>query len=159
MYRRAAAAMLLAFLSACSLGPDYEAPKVSSPASWQEGVDGANVWPSADWWQGFASTELDGLVTNAVSGNHDLAAAVARVVESEAQAKIAGAALYPTLDAGAGVSRSQSSNLRTSSFGSQSSGTQTTYNASLSASYEVDLWGKNRTASDAALVRVRSMSA
>jgi len=156
MLRRAAIATLLMLLAACSLGPTFEAPKVASPASWREGGGSEGIWPSASWWRGFGSGEMDKLVAGAIAGNHDFAAAVARVIESEAQAKIAGAALYPALEAGAGASRSQSASLTTTSFGSRSPGPQTTVNLSLGASYEIDLWGKNRAAADAAIARVRS---
>ncbi len=158
MFRRVAAIAATALLTACSVGPDYQAPKIATPESWKEDASAATAWPSADWWQGFGSGELDQLITSATADNHDLAAAVNRVLESEAQAKIAGAPLYPSLDAAGGVSRSQSANLRPSNngFGNSSNNPQTLYNASLNAAYEIDLWGKNRSAADAAATRVRS---
>ena len=162
MIRRVAVVASIAMLTACSVGPDYQAPKTSSPEAWAEDPSAAAAWPSADWWNAFGSHELDQLVTTAIADNHDLAAAVNRVVESEAQAKIAGAPLYPSLDAAGGVTRSQQANLRSSSSGfgngsgNVSNRPQTLYNASLSAAYEIDLWGKNRSASDAATTRVRS---
>jgi NodT family efflux transporter outer membrane factor (OMF) lipoprotein len=152
--RRAAVVTVLGLLAACSLVPGYESPETGVPAAWQESGKGAGVWPDADWWKGFGSPELDGLIVAAAAGNLDLAAAVSRVLESEAQAKIAGAPLYPSLGAGAGVSRSEQPNIRGLTFGGQ--GAQTLYNASLSAAYEVDLWEKNRAAADAAVQRVRS---
>src|SRR5256885_15900992 len=56
---------------------------------------GAPVWPSAGWWQGFGSTELNGLITTAQTSNLDLAAAAARVLQAEAQSQISGSALFP----------------------------------------------------------------
>ena len=159
MFRRAAVATALGLLAACSLVPGYESPDTGAPAAWQESGQGAGVWPDAAWWKGFGSPELDGLIADAAAGNLDLAAAVSRVLESEAQAKIAGAPQYPSLDAGAGVSRSKQPNLGGSTFGGSTfggRGAQTFYNASLSAAYEVDLWEKNRAAADAAVQRVRS---
>ncbi len=159
MFRRVVALGTAALLAACSVGPNYEAPKIAAPDAWKEDASAAALWPSADWWQGFESAELDRLITNAIANNHDLAAAVNRVAESEAQAKIAGAPLYPSLAAGAGVTHAQQpGNLRNSnlSFGSSSRGPQTTYSASLTAAYEVDLWGKNQSAAEAAATRVRS---
>ena len=158
MIRRVATLAAIALLTACSVGPDYESPKTSSPDAWKEDPSAAAAWPSADWWNGFGSHELDKLVTTAIADNHDLAAAINRVVESEAQAKIAGAPLYPSLDAAGGVTRSQQANLRNSNNGisSFSNSPQTLYSTSLSAAYEIDLWGKNRSASDAAITRVHS---
>lgn len=156
MRRLVSIAVAAVLLAACSVGPEYQAPKIASPAAWRESEAGAGAWPSTSWWQDFKSDELDGLMTDAAAGNHDLGAAVARVLEAEANAKIAGAPLYPTLDAGGGVTRSRQASLNQNAFGSQSTGARTAYNASLNASYEVDLWGKNRAASDAATTRVRS---
>lgn len=156
MPRRAVIATALVLLAACSVGSPYERPKLASPAAWQENAQGAGIWPSETWWRGFGSDELDGLIKSAAANNLDLAASAARVVEAEANAKIAGAPLYPTLDAGAGVSRSQQANLQQNAFGSTGNNTRTLYNTSLNASYELDLWGKNRATADAAAARVRS---
>ncbi len=156
MLRRAVIATMVAVLSACSLGPDYAPPKVDKPSAWKEPASGAGIWPDASWWQGFDSKELDTLVKTAIAGNYDLAAAMDRVAEAEANAKIAGAALYPQLSAGGSVSRQQQPQLKGTNFGGNSNNTSTTYNLSLAASYEIDLWGKNRAASDAGLARVRS---
>jgi NodT family efflux transporter outer membrane factor (OMF) lipoprotein len=105
--------------------------------------------PTLDWWRGFRSTELTGLMEEAQTVNLDIAAATARFIQADAQARIAGAALLPSLS-GAG----QESYSRTS--GSSASGLSiggrevVNYTSSLSASYELDFWGKNRDATQAA---------
>src|ERR1700748_3818213 len=91
-----------ALLIGCSVGPAYKRPDIAAPAQWHEtaasgGVAEA-VWPAADWGHGFGSAELDELIPEAQRNNDDLAAAVARVQEADAQARIAGAALLPSLD-------------------------------------------------------------
>src|SRR6266478_9484423 len=92
----------LAALAACSVGPAYKRPDIPLPPQWQDtshpetsNNEGAQVWPSADWWHGFGSDKLDELIAEAQRSNDDLAVAIARVQEADAQARIAGAPLLP----------------------------------------------------------------
>ena len=97
----------------------------------------APVWPSPDWWRGFGSPELDSLITAARTGNLDLAAAAARVLEARAQSRIAGAALFPSVSLQGSAQRSRIGQ----------GGVSTTANAfglSADASYQADLWGRAR---------------
>lgn len=137
-----AAALTLIF-SACAL----QSPKPlvpDTPESFSNlKVDEHGHWPSSDWYHGFASRELDSLVAQASSGNLDLVAARARLAQADARARQAGAALLPSVDAGgdgnflAGHSANGSAH-------------ETDWSALLSASYEVDFWGKNRATATAA---------
>ena len=140
---RIAAALGLALLCAgCDLGPDYHRPPLDVPAGWQQPT-GAAAWPAADWWRGFGSTELDQYMDEAERANYDLAAAVARIREADAQLRIAGAALLPTISLGAGVNSEQ---VRSGSGVFNG----TFYEAAPAASYELDFWGKNRASVEAA---------
>ena len=100
---------ICAWLAGCSVGPSYKRPDVALPAQWREtsaaGGVSASVWPAADWWHGFGSAQLDELIAEAQRNNDDLAGAVARVREADAQARIAGAPLLPSLDLGATATR------------------------------------------------------
>jgi outer membrane protein, multidrug efflux system len=71
------------------------------------------MWPSKDWWHGFGSQQLDAYIAQADSQNFDIAAAVARVEEADAQARIAGAALLPSVTGGGGASVQRTINTRT----------------------------------------------
>jgi outer membrane protein, multidrug efflux system len=137
---------IAAALTGCSLGPDYKRPDAAIPAAWRGSSDsqGAN-WPSAQWWHGFASRELDGYIEQAQRANYDLAAAVARVRQADAQATIAGAALLPTLGASVAAvrQRQQASDFSYPTFHQVS--------PQLTATYMIDFWGKNRAAQTAAL--------
>ncbi len=129
----------------CSVGPAYKRPDIAPPAQWHESPPGtASVWPEAEWWHGFGSERLDQLIVEAERSNDDLAGAIARVQEADAQARIAGAALLPSLDAGATATRERApvTGLGPRVFN--------TFNPELSASYELDFWGKNRALRDAA---------
>jgi multidrug efflux system outer membrane protein len=136
-------------LGACSVAPAYKRPDIAPPSEWRESAgaaaDGpASVWPAADWWRGFGSPRLDELIAAAERNNDDLAGAIARVQEADAQARIAGAALLPSIDAGATASRERA---QVSGAGAR---LFNTFNPELTASYELDFWGKNRALRDAA---------
>jgi len=100
--------------------------------------------PRLDWWRGFRSRELTDLIEEARVANLDIAAAIARIVQADAQARIAGAALLPNVSLDGSASRSRSSQSTGTSTGGGSE--RSSYSASLSASYEIDFWGKNRAA-------------
>src|SRR5262245_34186100 len=102
--------------------------------------------PRLDWWRGFHSKELTDLIQEAHAGNFDVAIAVARILQADANSKIAGAPLLPNVELDASATRSRSS--AASSGGTAS--TRTNYTAFLNASYEIDFWGKNRATSQAA---------
>ncbi len=134
-----AALATLTALAACSVGPAYKRPDIPLPPQWQEtSNEGAAVWPSADWWHGFGSEKLDELIAEAQRSNDDLAVAIARVQEADAQARIAGAPLLPSIDFGADATRQQAQ------IAGAGHGTFNTFNPELTASYELDFWGKNR---------------
>ena len=149
--RTLAAFAVVAISSGCILTRDFPDPALDVP----QGYNAAKVTspdaapPTLDWWRGFRSSELTTLMEEAQTVNLDIAAATARLVQADAQARIAGTALLPTLN-GTG----QEAYSRTS--GSSASGLSiggrevVNYSASLSASYEIDFWGKNRDATLAA---------
>jgi multidrug efflux system outer membrane protein len=138
----------LLVITACSVGPEYRRPEIAMPVAWQaEQGSSSAVWPATDWWQGFGSQQLNSLIAAAQQANDDLAAATARVREADAQARIAGAALLPSLTLSGDGARQRQQLPGTSSGLSDS----TQYNLQLSASYELDFWGKNRAAREAAV--------
>ena len=119
-------------VAACATTSPIPAPQVEAPKAWNEAEVQAGARLSADWWQSFGSEELRELVSRALAGSPELAIAAERVRQAEAQARIAGASLFPALTAGfdSRAGRSEGTTTKSSS-------------ASLSASYEVDLWGGN----------------
>ena len=138
---------LVALLAACSVGPAYHRPDIAPPSQWHETAGGgasATLWPAADWWHGFGSPKLDELIAEAERNNDDLAGAIARVQEADAQARIAGAALLPSLDLDATATRQRAP---LTGLGPR---VYNTFNPELSASYELDFWGKNRALRDSA---------
>ena len=138
-------------LAACSVGPDYVRPTLDTPGSFDAtAATAAAAWPAQGWWSNFKSPELDGLINRARIYNNDLNAAVARVIQADAQVSISGAPLLPTVGSTASGSYDRSgigsSSRRTTSFGT---GTGTyfdsrSYSVGLQASYDLDLFGRNR---------------
>ena len=128
-------------VAGCSVGPDYQRPAVDQPKTW-DGAPSQPDWPGLTWWHDFHAAELDRLMNAAHDGNSDLAIAVARLKQADAQAVIAGAPLLPQVDAGASGERvRQQPSYKTGSK---------LYSASLSASYEFDFWGALRDQAEAA---------
>ncbi len=97
--------------------------------------------PSVVWWRGFGSKQLTDLIEESLTSNLDIAAAVARIVQADAQARISGAPLLPAVDLNGSAVRSRSSQSTGSGGGASE---RNSFSASLSASYEIDFWGKNR---------------
>jgi outer membrane protein, multidrug efflux system len=125
--------------SACALDGAKPAPPAVPAAFEQPSVSGP--WPGAGWYRGFASDELDSLIALAEVNSLDVAAAVARVKQADARSRQAGAALLPQVDLNGNVTQ----------IGGGSNGAtahETDWGALLSASYEIDFWGKNRAAAN-----------
>jgi NodT family efflux transporter outer membrane factor (OMF) lipoprotein len=175
--RRAAAlvACALAALGACSVGTPYRRPDIPVATEWKQSsgaeaqpasddrdadssaasqaphaANAVGVWPTSDWWRSFGSPTLDDLIAQAQRNNDDLGAAIARVREADAQLRIAGAPLFPLLDLGADATRERA---QVSGAGPE---TFNVFNPQFTASYEIDFWGKNRAARDAARAAARA---
>ena len=146
--RTAAAFGLLMAASGC-LEIDKPELALDIPGSYREAHGAAeSATPALDWWHSFKSRELTSLVEQAITANFDIAVAIAQIVQADAQVRIAGAPLLPTLDYNASDTASKASEqLRGGGGGSPFS---RLYATSLSASYVIDFWGKNRAALNAA---------
>jgi outer membrane protein TolC len=148
---RAMALAVAATLSACAVqGPaaQVEAP---TPQQWQAPLPhNGSQTDLATWWRGQADGLLVQLIESAQAVSPTVASAASRIAQSRAERVAAGAALLPNVDAAASVNRSnQQSSLPMG----------TTSQAALNASWEVDLFGANRAARDAAQARLESAHA
>jgi multidrug efflux system outer membrane protein len=156
-------------LGGCDLGPNYQRPEIEMPVAFRAtAATEAEAWPSEDWWRGFASPDLDALIEQARAQNFDIAAAIARVREADAQVRIAGAPLLPSLNATGNASWTHTSIASSSRFSSSSSSGRSgtggpsvstgkgaiethSYSLGLNAAYEIDFWGRNRATQQSAM--------
>lgn len=114
----------------------------------------ANAQVEHDWWRHFGDPTLDALVAEAIANNKSLQIALARVDEARANRGIARASLFPEITGGASASRGNQGVL---------SGGQTLNiaEASIDASWEADLFGRNqaRTAAAGAILQSQEAAA
>lgn len=142
MMKPASAVAVLAMLAlgACATSGDAPPGKPlgasEMPSAWAESAAADTVALTQDWWRGFGSAELAELIDAALGASPDMAIAAERVRQAEAQVRIAGATLFPALNFSAGTGRRETRPDGGSWSGENSS------SAALSASYEIDLWGR-----------------
>src|SRR5215472_12917438 len=164
-FRAASALCALAIspgLSGCILGSERPALSLDVPEAYRFASrrDANASVPALDWWRGFRSSELTTLMDAAQVHNLDIAVAIAQIVQADAQVGISGAPLLPTVSGSASAEREHFGS--TSSSGASLSGgglgggglgggggggrgsTFSIYTTSLTASYILDFWGKNR---------------
>ena len=107
-------------------------------------------WPKADWWRAYGDAQLDQLIDTALAGTPDLRAAQARLAKARAQSAQSQSALLPSLSASASVSEAKQSYYTGIPPQFVPKGMNDQGQGSLNLSFDLDLWGKNRRALEAA---------
>ena len=179
--RTPALAVSLCFaLNGCLVGPDFERPQTSTPDVFnrtqaaQAPSKAVESELSPEWWTLFNDPTLDSLEQQLTDANLDVAAASARLRQSRAEQRIAGAAEYPTLNGDASYNRERGSPngilsllgvppLQTQQSaagntglgvaplpGSKGSPPYNLYQFGFDASWEIDIWGGARRGVEAA---------
>ncbi len=164
MFRFFLISLCMFTMSGCVLGPEYERPVVAEPGSFrmQQGstLEEASL-AELGWWELFEDENLQSLIREALVDNKDLKLAVARVREARAQLIATGADQFPQIDGKTSVQRNQPSSAVLRQFGLPRDPTQPTagnltipatnqFMATAELSFEIDLWGKLRRATEAA---------
>src|SRR5579871_1803239 len=142
LVRHGICSVFVAVLTGCAAHPN-KAPQQPLPSAFEASNGAAAPWPAQQWYRDFGSDELDSLIDAAAQTNTDLEAARARVSQADACARQAGAAILPSVDA-------EGTTSYLAGHSSQGGGHELDWAAMLSASYEVDFWGKNRATADSA---------
>lgn len=133
-------------LAACASPPPASETPLTLPDSFSDGGQS----PLSDrWWQLFDDQALDQLVIRALDENLSLQAAYQRLLQARALADRQQSSWYPSVDARAGADRREPSD----------SDATTTFSAGLSASYEVDLWGRVQSLVEAEQLRASATMA
>lgn len=138
--------ILTLVLAGCRLGPDYRRPAVETPQSWRYEAEEAQDVANTSWWKQFDDPVLNELILTALRENRDLKIAAARVNEYQGRLMIARSDLFPHASAsGEGsVNRVQE---KLSSF---TANPYHKYQAAFGSSWELDIWGRYRKATEAA---------
>ena len=147
------AGLALAF-AGCAQIPDLgqlTAPKDSpSYATSASFAAPTTNWPNDAWWQAYADQQLDTLISEALAGSPDLAAASARLRRAQAVGQVAGAPLLPQLSANGSLTEQRQSYNYLTPESMTPEGWKDYGRATLDMSWELDFWGKNRAALAAA---------
>lgn len=150
MLRVLLATVACGVLAGCAVGPNYEAPAWKAPLTWmgfgEERLVTAGETPlNMAWWKAFNDPTMEQLIADALAKNGDLRVAQAAVLEARGARLGAQAELLPAIDGNADVARGNAN---------ASGRLATTKSATLDASWEIDLFGGNRRATEAARARL-----
>jgi outer membrane protein, multidrug efflux system len=145
-----AALLLLVSFFGCAVGPDYRRPSIDAPSAWRLTEPEAKDLADTTWWEQFDDPVLNELIASALKENKDLRIAAARVEEFVGRYGATRAGLFPQAGA-AGIGQRKS----TTDYANppRSLTTDNPYNdfqAFLSASWEIDIWGRLRRSTEAA---------
>ncbi len=151
-----------AFIAGCAsmkgLAPEASVRDANALSS-QRALDGVSVskaaWPATDWWKAFEDPQLDALIGEALSGSPTLKVAEARTRKALAAADTAKAPLYPQIDGSFSSIRERFSGQGTTP--PPAAGTWNTVNQlQVTLGWELDFFGKNRSAYESALGQARA---
>jgi multidrug efflux system outer membrane protein len=137
------------FMAGCAIGPNYKRPSVEAPGGFRFAASqSTNSFGDLPWWEVFKDPVLLELISTAITNNHDLRQAVARVEQARNLAVAARAPLFPQVGYGGNVGRGR--NALFNAPAPLNGATESSAAASLSAVWEIDLWGRIRRLSEAA---------
>jgi multidrug efflux system outer membrane protein len=132
---------IVAALSSCTVGPNYKRPAIAAPTQFRSGEAQPGPLSLGDekWFDVFLDETLRGLITESLQANYDVRIAAQRVLQAEGQLAATRSGLYPQLNAQGGASRT-----------GVNSPLDSTVGVFGNASWEIDLFGKLRRATEAA---------
>jgi outer membrane protein, multidrug efflux system len=147
----ATAALLMSLgAGACTVGPSYKRPPLPEPAAFRFALEGTLEAADIEWWRGFDDPALTALVEEALRSNPDVRVAAARVDEFAARIGVTRSAAFPQVDADAAAGRTR----RSEEIGIGAVGGDRVsdfFEANLSVGWELDVFGRIRRATDAAI--------
>ncbi len=163
MSRNIALIVLLAAVPACSAAPPVAVPDIGVPvpAGWTA-ADSPDGRITVDWWKDFGDDGLSAAVEAALAGNFDLQAAAARLEIAASDARTARAELFPSVNASYNGARQRQNFVGFPIPGAEDevlSTIFTNHGVSLDVSWEIDLWGRLRAASQVVLADLQASAA
>ena len=150
MRTTALAAAAATLLAACMMGPDYVRPQVDAPAAFR--FEPATVAETADtaWWKQFGDPVLDQLIDTALANNLNVRIAAANVLQALAVITQTRSQLFPQVGYSANGEQARTPDTGIRAVIPNYPNPQTSYQALLTASWEIDLWGRIRRLSESA---------
>ena len=145
---------LCALLSGCAMGPDYSRPAVESPAAYRIDYPKAADVANTRWWEQFGDPALNQLVEDALRGNLDVKQAAARVERFLGALRTTRSQFFPQFGYGADVSSNRASTVGQPPLGPGVDPNYSLYQASLTADWQIDLFGRVRRQSEQAQAAV-----
>ncbi|MCP4293566.1 MAG: efflux transporter outer membrane subunit [bacterium] len=136
---------LATIMAGCAVGPDYRIPEMETPDAWQNAAaqDVQSETPIIkNWWSVFNDAYLDSLIIQAEISNLDLDMAVSRIREARAYHRIAGGDSWPQVGASGSLNRAETPDF----YWPGGENPASNWEFGLGASWEIDVWGKNRRA-------------
>jgi multidrug efflux system outer membrane protein len=138
----------------CMPGPDYVRPDVTTPAAWRIDYTQAAEVANTKWWEQFGDPVLNELVDSALRENLDVRIAAARVDQFAGALAATRSQLYPQFGYGVDASRAQASRVGQPPLPPGADSYFSLYQASLGASWQLDLFGRVRRLSEASQAQV-----
>jgi len=154
LMKQALAVLVAAAVAGCTVGPDYARPDVDTPSAWRIDYPKAAEVANTKWWEQFGDPVLNGLVETALRENRDIRIAAARVDQFAGALVSTRSQSLPQLGYGADASRAQASRVGQPPIPPGADNQFTLYQASLGASWQLDLFGRVRRLSEAAQAQV-----
>lgn len=145
----AIAAIFVGTLTGCVVGPDYKTPDLAVPTHWgSKATSKPSQTPQlSQWWKRLKDPTLDALIAEAIASNLDVATAKAKIREARATYREQRGALLPTASGTASAARTRTS---AAEGGTTDATFSTLYDGGFDASWELDLFGGNKRAAEAA---------
>lgn len=156
--KRALLMLAITSLGACSVGPDFQAPRPDLPSRWDASLQAGSTTAGAldsQWWAQLGDPQLTELVEQAVAANLEVRLAVNRLEQSRLLRQVTGSQQVPGVSVGGGYSRERNSASGLNDPSGQGGKAPfELWSGALDASWEVDLWGHVRRAVEAADAQV-----
>jgi len=156
MKRWVSGLLIVSFLPACAVGPNYQRPKANLPLKFRgqekvaEPVSEENSFAELPWWEVFQDETLQGLIRTALEQNKDLKIAAARIEEARGLYRMKHGEQFPEIGAAVSGSQTFTTKKNFEDEGNLGNVNRTYVAVGAEISYQVDLWGQYRRGSEAA---------
>jgi multidrug efflux system outer membrane protein len=141
--------LIAVVLTGCAIGPDYKRPTIDTPAAWRVEEKEAQDKANTAWWHQFEDDVLNGLIDEALKQNNDLRIATSRVDEYVGRFWVGRSGLFPQIGAYGYATQDRASERGATPIPSTMKNPVENYQAGFSGSWEIDIWGKLRRATEA----------